>query len=69
MVAGVISTRELRKKLLDESNEFVVSPMPPMNSIKLGAIDLSLGSIFLLEHHCLTGSTPTVRACMHTRIP
>lgn len=48
MAAGVVSTREMRERLYAPSGDLMVSPLPAEKDIKLGAIDLSLGPIFML---------------------
>jgi dCTP deaminase len=48
MVASLLSTQELRSRLLDHQSGFLVTPMPAFSDVKLGSINLSLGSSFLL---------------------
>jgi dCTP deaminase len=59
VVAGILSTKKLREMLIDASSGFVVSPLPRLEEIKLGAIDLSLGSIFLIARRA---SLPLIEA-------
>lgn len=42
------STRELRRRVMDPQDPFVVTPMPSLDSVSHGSIDLRLGNTFLV---------------------
>lgn len=45
---GIMSTRVIRHRLLDEEDGFLITPLPPLDDIALGSVNLSVGSIFLI---------------------
>lgn len=53
------STATLRKRILDPSDPFTVTPMPPMRAISHGSVDLQLGNTFLVA---LRAGVPSVSA-------
>ena len=50
MAGSILSTREMRRRLLDVDDQFVISPLPPLSQISLGSVNLSVGSTFLVAH-------------------
>lgn len=48
MGVALLSTRQIREALSDPNSGFVVTPLPPFDEVKLGSVNLSVGSSFLL---------------------